>query len=191
VTPSSASDANSAEVPLLTRRLAAGDESAFREFHARYFDRLYRFLLVVTRGDQDAAQEALQQTLLRVARHAREFSDEDIFWSWLKAVARNAALDGGRKRRRYLALMERFAFRIDSPEAVAPKADERWREVLDEALAEMSDEDRALIAGKYLEGASVRELAEGAGLTEKTVETRLFRLRRALGERILRKLRTR
>jgi RNA polymerase sigma-70 factor (ECF subfamily) len=191
VTPSSASDANSADISLLTRRLAAGDESAFREFHARYFDRLYRFLLVVTRGHEDAAQEALQQTLLRVARHAREFSDEDIFWSWLKAVARNAALDGGRKRRRYLALLERFTFLRPSPEAAAGESDERWREVLDEALAEMSDEDRALIAGKYLEGARVRELAGDTGLTEKTVEARLFRLRRELADRILRKLRVR
>ena len=60
-------------IAALTRRLATGDEAAFREFHGRYFDRLYRFLLVVTRGQEHAAQDALQETMLRVARYAREF----------------------------------------------------------------------------------------------------------------------
>ena len=82
----------SADVAELTRRLASHDEEAFREFHARYFDRLYQFLLVVARGQEHEAQEALQETLLRIARHARRFDDEDAFWCWLKAVARNAEI---------------------------------------------------------------------------------------------------
>ena len=45
----------------LTRRLAAGEEEAFREFHKNYFNRLYQFLLVVTRGQEHEAQEALQE----------------------------------------------------------------------------------------------------------------------------------
>ena len=44
-----------AGVAELTRRLAGHDEEAFREFHARYFDRLYQFLLVVARGQEHEA----------------------------------------------------------------------------------------------------------------------------------------
>ena len=72
---------------------------------------LYQFLLVVSRGQEHEAREALQEMLLRVARSARVFDDEEAFWCWLKAVARNAARDGGRKQRRYLALLERFSLR--------------------------------------------------------------------------------
>src|SRR4051812_2969801 len=78
VPPSTANDAPS-PIAVLTRRLAAGDEAAFREFPARFFDPLYHFLLVVARGDAHAARDALQETLLRVARHARAFEDEDAF----------------------------------------------------------------------------------------------------------------
>src|SRR2546421_10268749 len=95
----------------LTRALAKGDEGAFREFHGLYFDRLYRFLIVVSRGQEHEAQEALQETFLRVCRYARPFETEEAFWSWLKTVARNAARDGGRKQSRYLALLQRFALR--------------------------------------------------------------------------------
>jgi RNA polymerase sigma factor (sigma-70 family) len=178
-------------VAVLTRRLAAGDETAFREFHALYFDRLYYFLLVVTRGQEHAAQDALQETLLRVVRYAREFETEEAFWGWLKVVARNAARDGGRKQRRYLALLERFSFdRAEPHDASPPHDDERLHAILHEALTEIDGADRALIEGKYLRGATVLELAQETGLTEKAVESRLLRLRRHLAERLREKLRT-
>jgi RNA polymerase sigma factor (sigma-70 family) len=176
------------DVPLLTRRIAGGDEEAFREFHARYFDRLYQFLLVISRGRVHEAQEALQETLLRVARYAREFQTEDAFWCWLKRVARSAARDGGRKRSRYFAFLENFALR--RPTAPQNGSDEslQLRSLLNETLDEMPLEDRRLIEGKYLDGAAVRELSESAGLTDKAVESRLLRARRQLRERLLKKL---
>jgi RNA polymerase sigma factor (sigma-70 family) len=185
----SSCDATPPIVAVLTRRLAAGDEAAFREFHAQYFDRLYRFLLVVTRGQEHAAQDALQETLLRVAKHAREFADEEVFWGWLKAIARNAARDGGRKQRRYFALLERFApglRRVSAPEI---DGTDLLRALLEDGLGALEPLDRQLIEGKYLNGFSVRDLAADTGLTEKAVESRLLRLRRQLAETLLKKLR--
>ena len=187
VPPSAANDVPS-PIAALTRRLAAGDEAAFREFHARFFDPLYHFLLVVARGDAHAARDALQETLLRVARHARAFEDDDAFWAWLKVVARNAARDGGRKRRRYLAVLDRFASGARASDS-AGLDDRRLAGLLDEALAELPPPDRALLEGKYLRGATVLDLAAENQLTEKAVESRLLRLRRDLAERLRKKLR--
>ena len=170
---------------VLTRRLAAVDEEAFRQFHEQYFDRLYQFLLVVARGQEHEAQEALQETLLRVARYAREFETEDAFWCWLKAVARSAARDGARKRRRYFALLERFASYRDDER----REDDRLRALLEESLDELDPEDRQLIEGKYLDGDTVKELSAHTGLTDKAVESRLLRLRRHLRVRLMEKLR--
>jgi len=173
----------------LTRRLAGHDEEAFRTFHALYFDRLYHFLLVVTRGQEDEAREALQETLLRVARHARVFDDEDAFWCWLKVVARNAARDGGRKQRRYLTLLGRLALRWSTVEEPASEpAESNWQAMLTETLDELSPDERRLVEGKYLDGAATRELSSSTGLTERAVESRLLRLRRQLRERLLKKL---
>ncbi len=185
-----ASDAPASGVAALTRRLTAGDDAAFREFHDLYFDRLYAFLLAVADGREHEAREALQETLLRVVRYVRKFEDEEVFWCWLKAVARSAARDGGRRRRRYLALLNGFALGPGrTPGAIAgPPDHHRLTDHLDECLAELNAADRQLVAGKYLEGATVRELAAGTGLTEKAVESRLLRLRAELRERLLRKL---
>jgi RNA polymerase sigma-70 factor (ECF subfamily) len=179
VAEDSTSQPASADVALLTRRLAAGEEAAFREFHARYFDRLYQFLLVVARGQEHEAQEALQQTLLRVLHYVRVFESEETFWSWLKMLARSAARDAGRKQHRYAVLLQRFALHWrDFAAEPSPGESNQLSIILEESLKELDANDRHLIEGKYLEGASVKELSANTSLTEKAVESRLLRLRR-------------
>jgi RNA polymerase sigma-70 factor (ECF subfamily) len=171
---------------MLTRRMAEGDEGAFRKFHELYFDRLYQFLLAVARGQEQDAQEALQETFVRVARSARRFDSEEIFWCWLKAVARNAARDGGRKRRRYFDFLEKFA--LQSREQSTEK-DLDFGGELEECLEELTVEERELIEAKYVQGESIREISAIRGMSEKAVESRLLRLRRRLRARLLQKLR--
>lgn len=186
-----ASITDSTAIVILTGRLKRGEEEAFHEFHALYFDRIYHFLLLVTHGQEDQAREALQETLLRVTKYVREFTSEEVFWCWIKAVARSAAQDGGRKRFRYLNLLKNFALRW-SGSAVYEEFESKddLRPLLKESLNEMETPDRQLIEGKYIEGATVKELACSSGLTEKAVESRLLRLRRELREKLLNKLRS-
>jgi RNA polymerase sigma-70 factor, ECF subfamily len=187
VATASAPQPASSPVATLTRRLAAGEEDAFREFEQLYFSRLYRFLLAVCHGEEDAAREAYQETLLRVLRHARAFQDEETFWCWLKAVARSAARDRHRQRHRYFALLDRFRTRIDTTDA---REEETMGQLLAETLGELETAERALLEDKYVDGRSMKDLAEASGSTEKAVESRLLRLRRHLRQRILEKLKT-
>lgn len=189
VAEGSTNEAANRAIVSLTSRLAAGEEEAFRQFQSLYFDRLYRFLLVVARGDEHQAREALQETLVRVARYAKRFDGEEAFWSWLAAIARNAARDAGRKQSRYLALLEKFTQRSQSDTPAAGQ-EGALAVALEESVGEMEPDDRLLIEGKYLDGQSMRDLAAQTGLSEKAVESRLLRLRRQLREDILRKLKT-
>jgi RNA polymerase sigma-70 factor, ECF subfamily len=178
-----------ADVASLTAGIRAGNEDAFREFHRLYFHRLYQFLLVVTRGQEHEARESLQETLLRVVRHARRFDNEEAFWCWLKVIARNAARDGGRKEHRYLGLLQKFALHSqNSGEPPSFPDGPVLGDVLEESLAELPSQDRHIIESKYLQGFTVRELAADTGLTEKAVESRLLRLRHRVRELILKKL---
>ncbi len=177
------------EVPALTARMARGDEAAFREFFTRYFDRLLRYLLVVAQGREEVAREALQLTMLRVARHVRRFESEAVFWSWLTVLARSAAIDEQRRSRRYAGLLERF-FR-ETPEPVRPGADEAETQLerrLAASLTTLPADERRLLERKYLDGASVRELAEELETTEKAVESHLVRVRRKLKQSLLARL---
>jgi RNA polymerase sigma-70 factor (ECF subfamily) len=187
----SASPGQPSAITSLTTRMAARDEEAFREFHSLYFSRLLRYHIIIARGDEHAAHEALQETLLRVVRHARRFDDEEVFWCWLTVLARSSASDAGRKRNRYWQLLAGYARSLLHRNEIFPPAetDRELREMLDQSITELDTETRALVEGKYLRRATVRELAAETGLTEKAVESKLLRARRELRENVLTKLR--
>lgn len=173
----------------LTRRLRRSEEAAFREFHDLYFARLFRYLIVVTRGDEHDAAEALQQTMLRVVRHVRVFNSEEVFWSWLTVLARSSARDLARKQRRYKGFLDRLFKRSwrDAPECPESSFDgqDSLLTKLESALPTLPTADAELIEQKYFLRLSVREMAASLGTTEKAVESRLARIRHRLRNTIL------
>ncbi|MBI5388035.1 MAG: sigma-70 family RNA polymerase sigma factor [Verrucomicrobia bacterium] len=180
---------SSPDLAALTARLAQSDEAAFRQFYDLYFPRLFRYLLVLTGGNEDAAKDALQLTLLRVVRHVRVFDSEAAFWSWLAMLARSALVDEARKRRRYLRFLDGFFQRLQpAPVAADHDAETRLLASLGTHLDALPPEDRDLIERKYFDGESVREIADAVHSTEKSVESRLVRIRRRLKELVLAQL---
>jgi RNA polymerase sigma-70 factor (ECF subfamily) len=173
----------------LTRRMVAGDETAYRLFYDAYFDRLWRYLIVVTAGNEDTAREALQATLTRVVRHIRVFSSEPVFWSWLTVLARSALTDQTRKHRRYLAFLDRFSkHAAENSNLDDERGDERLRQLLERHIATLADEERQLVEAKYFAHRSVRDIAAELQTTEKTIESRLTRIRQKLKHTVLAEL---
>jgi len=162
--------------------MAHGDEAAYRMFYEAYFDRLLRYLMVVARGNEQAAREALQAALVRVVRHVKPFDTEEKFWSWLTVLARSALVDEGRKQRRWFAFLARFSQQAEADTARLgdSEADGRLRQLLAQEVSALSTEDRELIAQKYFERRSVRDIAEARQMSEKAVESKLSRLRQKL-----------
>jgi RNA polymerase sigma-70 factor (ECF subfamily) len=177
------------DIAALTARMARHDELAYRQFYDLYFNRLLRYLLVLTGGREDTARDALQATMPKIVRHVRRFDSDDVFWSWLTVLARNSVVDFERKRKRYLALLERF-FESGQPAGLSANSDAEGRFIflLEKNLAALPPEDRDLIERKYFESDSVREIARELGATEKAVDSRLVRIRRQLKESILEEL---
>ena len=170
--------------------MVAGDEAAYRDFYHAYVDRLSRYLLVLTAGNEDAAREALQETFRRVVRHVRVFSDEAVFWSWLTVLARSARSDQGRQRRRYRAFLDRFT-RQAAIDQMASRDEKRMEDLhllLEPALAGLPADERMLLELKYFEHHSVREMAERFQSNEKVIESRLSRVRQKLRSSVLAQL---
>jgi RNA polymerase sigma-70 factor (ECF subfamily) len=178
----------SVDIAALTERMAAGDEDAYRMFHEFYFQRLLRYLVVVTGGREEAARDALQLALLRVVRHIRRFESEPTFWSWLTVLARSAVVDEERKRHRYLAFLGRFFRREQIEAATNCEADARLQELLTANLSALPWDERELIKRKYFARESVKQIAADVGATEKAIESQLVRIRRKLKAGILAQL---
>ena len=169
------------DVLALTARLSRGDEAAFHEFYKLYFNRLLRYLFVVTGGQEEIAREALQLTFVRVARHVRKFDSETAFWNWLAVLARNCAVDELRKRNRQRSLLARFFQQQPAgADLKNDEADERFLKLLEKEIADLPEDERRLLERKYFAEETARSIAGEFQVTEKAMESRLLRIRRKL-----------
>lgn len=182
--PSSASDADD-----VARRLAAavarGDEQAFHEFYDCYHRRLFRFALVLARGDETLAHDAVQAAFVTAAKKLRRVESEEHLWNWLARVARQQLTKAWRQHQRDSAVVG-MADLPECPDGVEP--DSLLEESLDAALAAMEPEERELVEWFYFDRLSHKEIAERLGATSKSVSSRLERTRAKLRSLIARKL---
>jgi RNA polymerase sigma-70 factor (ECF subfamily) len=171
-----------------TRLLADGDDAAWRWFHSRYYIPLLRYAAQRS-GDVSAASEIVQQAYLRIARHAKPFSEEPDFSNWLLCLVRCAAMDHSRSRARRSLLAEKFAHwqaARSEPEACWHASTDQNTELAKEALESLPAEDADLMRRKYCDGSTTDELAADLATTAKAIEHRLARLRARLRDIILR-----
>ena len=134
--------------------MVRGEEEAFNLLYDRYYTRLYRYLLVVSSGDETMAQEALQEAMVRVAGKIKPMASADYFWRWLTTVARNAHRDMIRRQGRYRGMLRRFSewFSIAQQDAllIPPQnAEQLYEEMLRGVIDSLPKEDRILVIGKY------------------------------------------
>ena len=174
----------------VTNRMVNADEMAYRVFYDEYYERLRRYLLVVTAGNEETTREALQTALLRVVKHIRRFETECELWGWLTVLARTALFDQNRKRKRYWSFLERFTSHTEIEQAgeLEVDSDGKLLAILEEKLATLPLEERQLLESKYIDGDSVRDIAEHFQTSEKAIESRLSRIRAKLKSTLLEKL---
>ena len=159
-------------VAKMTKRLARGDEGAWRWLHENYFPILHA--AAVSRGaSANDSADLVQRTYLRVLRHAKRFRTEPDLRSWLCCLLRCETIDAARSGQRRSTLLEKFQHREELKAAHPPPE-------IDGLLDELEPADRELITHHYLHGWSQRELAAERGTSTKAIESRLARLRKHL-----------
>jgi len=174
----------------LTKGMAAGDETFFGIFYEHYYDRLFRYLIVLTRGDESHTRDLLQVTLVKVLRSIKPFVEECQLWQWLKTIARNTFLDSIRQASRSPNLIP--LFEADAGHTQAPIDDDEQRlllEALDACLSDLAPHDRELVDACYVRNLGQQAAAEQLDTTAKAVESRLARIRHKLRLAILKRLR--
>lgn len=167
-------------------RLARGDTRAFDAVYDLYRAPLYAFLVRLT-GSVPLAEDLLQETWLRLARHSRLLPAGTELRPWLFTVARNlyrshrrwALLDAGRLRE--LGLLPGAATHPGPFEAAVES--EAQRE-LEAALAALPLEQREVLLLCVLSGFEPSEAAGILGISPEATRQRLARARGRLRERL-------
>ena len=162
----------------LTSAIRRGDEAAFSRFHDLYSLRLYKYLLVLAKGEEADAREVLQVVVLKLARKMQIFDDESRLWAWMTRIARNAFIDHCRSRKcdhNFISLDELPADLSESGES-----ETRLSACLTHALESFSSEEAELLRAAYIDETPLQSLADESGQTYKALESRLGRLRKKL-----------
>jgi RNA polymerase sigma-70 factor (ECF subfamily) len=185
----------------LARACAAGNERAWQDFIARYRQKLHGMALHITRDVAHAAElaDSLFADLYGVNTRDGIRRSKLVFYTgrgslegWLRTVMAQEFINRYRKQKRTVSLEEQTEEGVQFRAAVQEPAyasDQRLEAATDEALAELSSEDRFTLASYYLDGRTLAEIARTLGLHESSVSRRLDRLATGLRKRILAGLR--
>jgi RNA polymerase sigma-70 factor (ECF subfamily) len=188
---------------VLARGCAAGNEGAWQDFISRYRNKLHAMALHITRDAAHAAElaDSLFADLYGVntrdgVRHSKLvfYTARGSLEGWLRTVMAQEFINRYRRQKRVVSLDEQeeegTQFVAPNPPPVIP-SDVRLEAATDEALAELSSEDRYVLAAYHLDGRTLAEIARVLGLHESSISRRLDRVTTTLRKRILACLRER
>jgi len=170
----------------LVGRLRTGDPAAFDAVHEAFNGRLYNFLARLS-NQRDVAEDLLEETWLRLVKHAGRLRPDTRLGPWLFTVARNVHVTWCRAR----AVERRAAATLDIwPSGAAPEtpferaAGSELGRRLERALATLSVEAREVLLLVGVEGMTPSEAALVCGVTPEAMRQRLKRARALLAERL-------
>jgi RNA polymerase sigma-70 factor, ECF subfamily len=153
---------------------STGQSEGFAELYERAFPRVYAYVASLLR-DRSAAEDVTAQAFERAYRKRRSYRPaRGSVDAWLFGIARNAALDELRRRKR------RAVLEVDPEDDASPSPEDQAdlalrRETVRAALRSLDGQERDLIALKFAGGLSNGEIARVLGLSESNVGTRLHR----------------
>ena len=161
----------------LVERAQRGDHEAFDALAAAAYHRLYAIARRILR-DGYAAEDAVQDALVKAWREIRGLRDPDAFDAWLHRLLVNACHDQIRRsRRRSVELPDLDIERAEPRDDIARLAD---RDELDRAFLELSVEHRAVLVLTHYVGLPAPEVGRILGIPPGTVASRLHYGARAM-----------
>ncbi|MFF3554084.1 sigma-70 family RNA polymerase sigma factor [Streptomyces tsukubensis] len=169
---------------------ATTDEGAIAELQREHGPALLSFLQGLTYGDQQRAEDLVQETLVRAWQHPEAFERPyESMRPWLFTVGRRLAIDARRSRLARPAeigdgVLATVPDPADPVDPTDPTESAVARLDVRAAVGSLSADHRAVLDRLYFQGLSVRETAESLGIPPGTVKSRTHYALRALAPRL-------
>lgn len=169
-----------------------GDNNAFDQLLARYQDKVFQYILIMLNADQDAANDAFQDTFVRAITAIKEqrYQANGQFQAWIMRIARNIVLDSFRsKKTQRFVRQEHLNTAIDTPHDVLRETtysesnaeiilmQQQSRADIRTLIDRLPEQQREVITLRYYQDLSFKEIAQ---LTGTSINTSLGRMRYAI-----------
>jgi RNA polymerase sigma-70 factor (ECF subfamily) len=173
-------------------RAQSGDSDAFRLLVEQHSRAVFRLAFRMTGNEQDA-EDVVQETFLRAYRQLDKYEARASFSTWLYRIASNYALDLIRMRKRHEDKRERGnaeerdilqTLPVNTPGPDRILYSSQVQERVNEALNELSAQERTAFVLRHFEGMSIDQIGETLGTGTNATKHSIFRavqkLRRSL-----------
>ncbi len=168
-----------------------GDKQAFAELVTRYMRRVYSFAYRLS-NDPSTAEDAASETFIKAWKKLDSFDSTRSFASWIFAIARNATFDILRKKKD-VSFSRLAGSGADDDDVAASIPDSRdladiefdrevSKEILEESLAKLPIERRAIVILHDIDGLTFEEIGRVMGKPMNTVKSHYRRALLALRE---------
>ena len=165
----------------LVARVLAGDPAAERALYDAHVERAYRLAFRMT-GDDDLAQDVVQETFIRAFRQLGTFRGDAALATWLHSITVSVALNGLRKVKRLRTRetpMDEAALTIGTTRR---EAEPDLKERLARAIDALPPGYRTVFVMHDVEGFTHEEIGTALGVQPGTSKAQLFRARARLRE---------
>ena len=173
-------------------RLAGGHDAALNDLMDRHATPVFHFLCRMV-GDEEDAHDLAQETFARVFRSSKTFRTGQRFSTWLYTIAANLARNHFRWRTRHRTVSldagpeaPGQAMPAQNPGPAEAMLAEERRQAVRAAIRGLPDDLREAIVLCEWDDRSITETAAILGASPKAVESRLYRGRKMLRERLKR-----
>lgn len=157
----------------LAKKAVRGNPKAFGELVRGCQDYLYKMAYLQTRDEQDAL-DAVQESILKAYKSIGTLKNPELFQTWLTRIVINTARDGLRRKKPETPLEE-------GEESAPPDAISTEEKMdLYDALERLPEKYRDVVALKYFDGLTIREISRATGMPEGTVSVYLSRALKVL-----------
>ena len=172
--------------------LQGGDENALTELIQKYEQPLFRFIFRYV-GDEETARDLLQETFVRLYFNAGKFRQQAKFSTWLHTIATNLCRDLSRSKQYRKGRVTVSFNAFDQDESRTPDTSANPGEALvaseklaalEAAISELPHKLKTALILFCLEDRSQAECAGLLGVSAKTIETRVYRARKLLQQKL-------
>jgi RNA polymerase sigma-70 factor (ECF subfamily) len=163
---------------ILIASIRNGDAAAERALYDAHVDRVFRLAHRMT-GDAMLAEDATQDTFIRVFDRLGDYRGDGPLGGWVHRVATTVILGHLRKRKR-VRTWEQADDELVAAAGAAPADDPVLRRRLDRAVADLDDSHRLVFVMHDMEGYTHQEIAAAMGTPVGTAKARLSRARARL-----------
>ena len=160
-----------------------GDTAAFGELVDRYQNFVYTIAIRILKVSEEA-EEVAQDSFIKAYDSLGTFRGDSKFTTWLYRIVYHKSLDRLKMNKRHSAYEINEEITDDSLDHIENGleyllSNERTA-LIRKCIAELPEDEAAIITFYYFEEQSVREIAEVTGLTEDNIKIKLYRSRKKL-----------